>query len=253
MKKKVRLFVSMFLVGVLLMGFLTGCSTSVSSGNGNSFGNIGNYASEGIATSLSNSEKDGLLYMAEEEKLARDVYTYLNKLWGMQVFENIAEAEQTHMDSVLSVINNHNLEIPAISNTPGEFNNPELQALYDQLTTTGAKSIVDALKVGAAIEEIDIIDLDDYLKVVTSQDIINVYENLKNGSENHLRAFVSQLENYGITYTPQYLSVEEYNSIINASNNNEQGSAGPSNANGNGNNNGGSNSYANGGNGSGGN
>ncbi|MBP9019516.1 MAG: DUF2202 domain-containing protein [Bacteroidales bacterium] len=250
MKKKVRLFVSMFLVGVLLMGFLTGCSTSVSSGNGNSFGNIGNYASEGIATPSSDAEKDSLLYMAEEEKLARDVYTYLNKLWGMQVFENIAEAEQTHMDSVLSVINNHNLEIPAISNTPGEFNNPELQALYDQLTTTGAKSIVDALKVGAAIEEIDIIDLDDYLKVVTSQDIINVYENLKNGSESHLRAFVSQLENYGITYTPQYLSVEEYNAIINASNNNKQGNTGPSNANGN--NNGGGKS-TNGGNGSGGN
>ena len=250
MKKKVRLFVSMFLVGVFLMGFLTGCSTSVSSGNGNSFGNIGNYASEGIATPSSDAEKDSLLYMAEEEKLARDVYTYLNKLWGMQVFENIAEAEQTHMDSVLSVINNHNLEIPAISNTPGEFNNPELQALYDQLTTTGAKSIVDALKVGAAIEEIDIIDLDDYLKVVTSQDIINVYENLKNGSESHLRAFVSQLENYGITYTPQYLSVEEYNAIINASNNNKQGNTGPSNANGN--NNGGGKS-TNGGNGSGGN
>lgn len=252
MKKKVRLFVSMFLVGALFMGTLTGCSTSVSDGNGNSFSNRGNYSSEGIATSLSNSEKDGLLYMAEEEKLARDVYMYLNELWGVPVFENIAEAEQTHMDAVLSLINNHNLESPISSDSPGEFTNPDLKALYDQLTTTGAKSIVDALKVGAAVEEIDIIDLNEYLKVVTSQDIINVYENLKNGSESHLRAFVSQLENHSITYTPQYLSLEEYNAIINGSNNNQQGNDGTSNSNSNGNNNSSGNN-GNGGNGSGGN
>lgn len=252
MKKKVRLFVSMFLVGALLVGALTGCSTSVSGGNGNSFSNRGNYASGGIATSLSNSERDSLFYMAEEEKLARDVYIYLNELWRLPVFENIAEAEQTHMDAVLSLISNHNLESPVSSNSPGEFTNPDMKALYDQLTTTGAKSIVDALKVGAAVEEIDIIDLDEYLKVVTSKDVINVYENLKSGSESHLRAFVSQLENYSIIYTPQYLSAEKYNAIINGSNNNQRGNAGTSNANGNGNNNSSWNN-GNGGNSSGGN
>lgn len=50
--------------------------------------------------------------MAEEEKLARDVCTYLNNLWGRQAFANITEAEQTHMDSVLSLISKYNLESP---------------------------------------------------------------------------------------------------------------------------------------------
>jgi len=41
-----------------------------------------------------------------------------------------------------------------------------------------------------------------------------VYENLLKGSRNHLRAFASTLERYGVTYTPQFLSQEEYEEIV---------------------------------------
>ena len=34
------------------------------------------------------------------------------------------------------------------------------------------------------------------------------------GSRNHLRAFTSVLKQYGVTYQPQVLSMEEYTSII---------------------------------------
>ena len=226
MKKKVKLLISTLLVGVFTLFAFSGCSTVTSNGKGNSNGN-GNsdYTSERTAN-LSSSEVEGLLYMAEEEKLARDVYAYLNDLWGTQLFDNIAQSEQTHMDALLSLISKHNLESPIMSDSAGVFMNATLKALYEQLIETGAKSEVDALKVGAAIEEIDIIDLDEYTKVSTSQDILNIYENLKSGSESHLRAFVSQLEKYGITYTPQYLSVEEYDAIISGSNNGQQGNTG---------------------------
>lgn len=34
------------------------------------------------------------------------------------------------------------------------------------------------------------------------------------GSRNHLRAFISQLSGQGVTYTPQYITQEEFDAII---------------------------------------
>ena len=132
---------------------VTGNGKQNSKGNGN-----GNYASES-SVNLISSEVEGLLYIVEEEELARDVYTYLNGPRGMQVFANISESEQTHVDALPSLISKHNLESPTTSDSMGMFTNETLNALYEQLIETGAKSEIDALKVGAAIEEIDIKDL----------------------------------------------------------------------------------------------
>jgi hypothetical protein len=162
---------------------------------------------------LSIAEKDGILYMREEEKLARDVYQTLYNKWKLQIFANIAESEQKHMDSVKKLIDNYNLEDPAKEGV-GEFTNPKLQELYNKLVEDGSKSIENALKVGAMIEEIDIIDLKKHLSETNKEDIKLVYENLMRGSRNHLRAFTSNLENYGISYEPQYLSKEEYEQIV---------------------------------------
>lgn len=165
------------------------------------------------AGELSEAEKEGILYMREEEKLARDVYLKLYEIWGLQIFRNIADSEQTHMYAVKLLISRYNLEDPAPSGV-GKFSNPTLQELYYQLVELGSKSLEDALKVGAMIEEIDIVDLKKHINETDNQDIILVYENLMKGSRNHLRAFVSQLESRGIEYAPQYLSPEEYQAII---------------------------------------
>jgi hypothetical protein len=80
--------------------------------------------------------------------------------------------------------------------------------------TQGNKTDVDALKVGATIEEVDIVDLQKHLKETDNKDIALVYDNLMRGSRNHLRAFVKNLNTRGITYAPQYLTQTEYNTII---------------------------------------
>jgi len=78
----------------------------------------------------------------------------------------------------------------------------------------GSNSLRDALEVGAAIEEIDILDLQEHMAETDNDDITLVYENLMKGSRNHLRAFVSTLEKQGFEYASQYLSQEEYEDII---------------------------------------
>ena len=164
---------------------------------------------------LSDDEIAGLLYMREEEKLARDVYLTLYEVWGLRVFQNIARAEQMHMDTMLTLIERYGLDDPVTDDTIGAFTNADLQALYAQLVEQGSESLEAALRVGATIEEIDIQDLEAYLETTGAADIRLAYENLKAGSYNHLRAFVSTLEaQTGETYQPQYLTQDEYEAIM---------------------------------------
>ncbi|MEJ2759059.1 MAG: DUF2202 domain-containing protein [Anaerolineales bacterium] len=166
---------------------------------------------------LTEVEIDGLYFMREEEKLARDVYLYLYEIWGSQVFDNIAKSEQSHTSAILTLINFFGLEDPAANTAPGEFVEPDLQALYEQLTAQGSESLQAALLVGAAIEEIDILDIADYIAQTEHEDIILVYQNLMDGSANHLNAFITNLENKtGMEYEPQYLDAATYLEILNS-------------------------------------
>ncbi len=147
----------------------------------------------GGTTPLSQAEIDGLLWMREEEKLARDVYQVFYDQYHVQIFANIKASEQQHTDAILTLLNRYGVTDPAAGNDPGEFTNPDLQALYDTLVAQGAASLQAAQQVGVTIEETDIADLDQRLASVTHRDIRQVYLNLKSASQNHLRAFTRQL------------------------------------------------------------
>ncbi len=164
------------------------------------------------AQALTPSEIDGIVYMAEEEKLARDVYLYLYNLWGANLFNNIKNSEETHMYAVDLLIDKYNITFNITE--VGVFNNQTLQDLYDGLITKGQISLLDALEVGAAIEEIDIIDLVEYMNNTVKEDLLFVYEILLLGSRNHLRAFVKNISNNGVSYVPQFLEEADYEEII---------------------------------------
>jgi hypothetical protein len=154
--------------------------------------------------------------MREEEKLARDVYLKLYEQWGLAIFQNIASSEQTHMDAIRALIDMYGLDDPAAGNDVGEFTDPTLQSLYADLVATGSQSLADALRVGAAIEEIDILDLEERIAQTDAGNVQRVYENLTRGSYNHLRSFVATLERQtGEVYELQYLDQETYDGAIN--------------------------------------
>lgn len=167
---------------------------------------------------ISEQVKSQLQYMGEEEKLARDVYVYLNGIWNHNVFANIAKAEQMHIDSVNKFLDAYN--IPDLAPEEyGLFNNPELQKLYDSLVERGEVSLVEALIVGALIEEVDIKDLIDAIEQTNDQAMIQMYTNLLQGSYNHLRAFVNQLASQGVTYSSQgVLSQQQVDDILKGEN-----------------------------------
>jgi hypothetical protein len=165
---------------------------------------------------LSVAEQESLAFMREEEKLAHDMYLQLDGLWRgyTKVFGNIANSEASHTESVRQLLMRHSLPDPAATLAAGVLQNTALQSLYTQLATAGSVSWVEALKVGATIEEVDMIDLNKALLDVDSQDILLIYQNLLKGSRNHLRAFVSNLANQGVVYVPQYMAEADYRAIV---------------------------------------
>ena len=165
---------------------------------------------------LSRAEVKDLLHMREEEKLARDVYLALYKRWRMPVFRNIAKSEEWHMHMIELLLNKYNLPDPVKRSGArvGVFENPQLQQLYYKLTSNGYKSLRNALKVGALIEDLDIYDLQKAIRESDNRDIKFVYNALKHGSENHMRAFVRLLRRYGGDYVPKYISVAYFQKIL---------------------------------------
>jgi len=166
--------------------------------------------------SLSTAELTSLSFMREEEKLARDVYITLYNKWGANIFTNISNSEQTHMDAILMLLNKYSITDPIGTNTVGVFNNATLQNLYSQLVAQGNTSTLEAYKVGATIEDLDIFDLTNALTNIDNQDIRLVYDMLTKGSRNHMRSFNKNILGASGIYIPQYLSQAVFDAIINS-------------------------------------
>ncbi|MEI6728493.1 MAG: DUF2202 domain-containing protein [bacterium] len=172
---------------------------------------------------LSEDEKSAILYMSEEEKLARDVYQTLGDKYNLNIFKNIVQSEQKHTDSVKVLIDKYSISDPVTSNETGIFTNPDLQKLFTDLVAKGNQNQLEALIVGATTEDLDITDLNSRLSQTDNADIKLVFQNLLKGSGNHLRAFVKNIENQGGSYSPQFLSQVEYNTILSATNSEQSG------------------------------
>jgi hypothetical protein len=163
---------------------------------------------------VSEAEKAALIYMREEEKLARDVYLTLFEKWNFIIFKNIASSEDKHTDVIRQFLEKYGIDDPVKNDEVGVFTNVELKKLYDELIAKGETSLLDAFIVGATIEDVDIFDLNERIAETDNDDIKCVFNNLKRGSENHMRGFVRQIKRNGGTYEAQYISQEELDEIL---------------------------------------
>jgi hypothetical protein len=131
-----------------------------------------------------------LAFMVEEEKLARDVYALAMAAHpDARVFANINRSESTHMSEVQVLLERYGVEDPTEGNLPGEFVDPRLQALYDDLADRVGESRAAAAQVGVDVEVKDIADLKKAMGLDAPADVTAVLGNLLAGSERHLAAF----------------------------------------------------------------
>lgn len=138
---------------------------------------------------LNATDTQTLLYMIEEEKMARDVYDVLFEQTGIRTFDKISDSEQKHYDTLLSTAVKLGVDTTLLSTEAGVFSNDTLQSLYDQLILQASTSTNDAIAVGIAIEQTDIADLQATVATTEVTLLGQVYANLLNGSEHHLTAF----------------------------------------------------------------
>ena len=181
------------------------------------FGSMGYSVAYSATVQLSADEQADLLFMREEEKLARDTYLTLYEKWNYSVFTNIAESEQSHMDAMLKLLKKYKLPDPVGSNGIGVFSDQTLQSLYNTLIAKGQVSGLEALKVGGLIEEKDMIDIKAAIERSQQDAIDSVYESLICGSRNHLRSFALNIQ--ALTsqpYVAQLLDPAEVSQIINS-------------------------------------
>jgi hypothetical protein len=215
-------------LGMLLSPMAADARQGAGNGNKGSQAGLSSIVANLPYETLSEAEATGLIHMREEEKLAHDVYQTLYDTWRLPIFTNIAAAEFRHMTAVKSLLIKYGVDDPVTDLTVGVFTDPGMQVLYVDLVAKGELSLIDALDVGATIEDLDIFDLyellyasdEDGIKIVDNLDVRTVYQNLAKGSRNHLRAFVEQLfingviNDDGIIYVAQSLTQEEIEAIV---------------------------------------
>jgi len=167
-----------------------------------------------ITGRVTDRDAEGLLFMWEEEKMAKDVYTFFNEKYNHRIFGNINKSEAMHQSAINRLMEGFAITRQG-SDTPGVFNNKQIGELYNTLIERGEKSFIEALKAGALIEETDILDLKTWLNETENPFITRVYSNLLRASENHLRAFTGVLKIQEIIYEPEILNDDYYFAILN--------------------------------------
>jgi hypothetical protein len=143
-------------------------------------------------TKLTAAQAADLAAMAEEEKVARDLYRAFAARYPSPVWDRIAAAESTHLGAIRTLLARYGIADPTARRAAGSFGSATAQAMYDRLLATGSASELAAFDVGRAVEIDDIAKLDAALAHATQADVRQVYGNLRRGSVQHQRAFDRQ-------------------------------------------------------------
>ena len=128
------------LIGLLTTALLASCNQQPENQMQGQKGQSNKVSQEQLAAianaDLTVEQKEGLVFILEEEKLAHDVYLYFADMYGQKVFTNISKSEQKHMDAIAMLVNKYNLNY-SVSSTRGVFHNHVLQGLYNDLIARG--------------------------------------------------------------------------------------------------------------------
>lgn len=175
-------------IKVLGLGAIATASSAIAGGRGKNRGGNSN------SIELTEEQKDTLFFIFQEEKVARDVYITLGKIYTNEsTFANIQISEQEHILSAQVLCERYGIDTSMVNLSQeddfvGQFELDSMQTLYNNCVSLGDVSLLEALKVGELIEVTDIEDLEHAAEGMPA-DVVNVYDNLKDGSLSHLDAF----------------------------------------------------------------
>jgi hypothetical protein len=188
---------------------------------------------------LDYNEQTHLEFMREEEKLARDVYIELSMMYpDHPIFGNIDDSEQKHTDAVKAMIEKYGLQDPNTNDNVGVYTGNDygwyFTEKFNLLIERASISELEALYVGAFIEELDIMDINQCPQVIVeidngindvaecgkvytdNEDVDHLYALLLDGSGSHLEGYVKNIEQYigEGNYQAQVLPQEQVDELL---------------------------------------
>lgn len=141
---------------------------------------------------LTEEQKDMLFFIYQEEKVARDVYITLGKIYNSEkTFRLMQITEQRHLDCTRELCEFYGVDTSSVDESDiGAFESPVLKMLYDAYTEKGKSSFRDALEITEFIGASDV-DMLEHASIGMPSDVVSVYEKLKKGHMNHPNTYES--------------------------------------------------------------
>ena len=166
MKKRLSLMLIVALMAMMVAGPVAGASSV-------------DYGASGASTKTNYTLEEMLTYAIQDEYLARAEYDKIMDVFGSQrPFSNIIKAENTHVDLLEPLFGAYKIDIP--------------QDTADKLTVVPA-TLTEAFETGVQAEIDNIAMYNKFLSQELPDDVREVFTELRNASENHLKAFENGL------------------------------------------------------------
>ena len=222
--------------GLVGLAIVTGVATAMAVAIA-AAGKAAHASMDGIV--LDYNEQTHLVFMREEEKLARDVYIRLSTMYpDHPIFGKIDDSEQRHTNAVRAMLKKYGLDDPNTNDNVGVYTGEDygwyFSEKFELLVERASISELEALYVGAFIEELDMMDIKQCPRVIVdtdngiddvtecgmiytdNADVANLHASLLEGSDSHLVSYVRNIEKYigRGNYQAQVLPQEQVDQIL---------------------------------------
>jgi hypothetical protein len=167
----------------------TGQAGAPRTGTGLRDGSCGDPATAAAKGTLTAAQEETLAAMAQEEKVAQDLYAEFADRYEAVIFDRIGVAETRHLTAVRTLLDRYGLADPTADQPAGQFSDPAVQATFDRLLAQGGTGLAAALTVGREVEQADIDALRAAQDGLTAPDVQQLYHHLLTSSQHHLTAF----------------------------------------------------------------
>jgi len=163
--------------GVLVAGLMV---TGVTTGLTTAYAANTTTGAAGVVVDTKYSLEKMLTYAIEDEYLAKTEYDVIMDTFGVQKpYSNIIKAEATHISLLEPLLKEYDVAVP--------------QKDWESLVVV-PKTLEESYAIGVDAEEKNIAMYEKFLKEDLPAEVKEVFEELKNGSENHLAAFQRQVD-----------------------------------------------------------
>ena len=178
------------------------------------FSTVAGYSSDINDNKDIKDNRDLFLKLYQEEKMAYDLYGEFYERWSLSVFNTVQQREAKHVWCVERIMDNYGYKYRTNKNT-GLYQDKEIQKIYDEFTVKGCISDLAALEAAAYIKEKHIASLRERIRYQEDGYVVKVIFLMENAAQSHLKAFVNSIRLSGSDYSPQFLTDDEFNNIMN--------------------------------------